>query len=253
MKLSEAMADVDKVIAEAEQKSTRLARAYFKACPVIWGGHEYLTSHGVTTPLTDSGTLRTDPEAGLLLAPMLRDGHMVSVQMIDVAGKREEWPIVPTSGTYFMSHMAAQSMTVLASSLAVGLLCVGALRGSAKTARCLVAWGGLDDVIPPDLTGFLVIAASKDEGPQADQLAAMTGAGIAIPSGCIGSTWCDWRREQVAAKSANAGRKTPVMLERDTDAALSLMLSKFAKYIPPKVGLASIPKVRRMESPQRTA
>lgn len=217
-------------------KATQAARAFYIGCKPLRGGHPYLESHGLS--MTGCFGLKIDSD-GWLVAPVLLDGNLMSVQRISPDGEKRFWPgAAVKSGSYAVERRHA-SVTVLCEGLATGL----AIFAATPLARVLVAYdcGNMPRVRIPR-QGMAVVAADNDwktatkighnPGIEAAREAAEAiGCGVAIPAGITGTDWCDYRQERIVFLLADDLKAREGDVRRRVDAEIAATIMRNATFL----------------------
>ncbi len=218
------------------------AREFYQRCPALIGGHPYLAQKGLD--MTGCQGVKRGP-GDWLVVPMVRAGHLVSVQRIHADGTKRFWPGAPTRGTTFIVDRRGATVTVLCEGVATGL----ALFAAVPLARVIVAFTASNLVkVASQLPrrGMVVVAADNDHetaerigrNPGVDaarEAAALLGCGVAIPEGIMGSDFADMRQERIQAVASRPlyGARTPSELatRRTVDAEIAFAVLGAARFL----------------------
>jgi putative DNA primase/helicase len=236
----------DRSIEEARRtKAIGEARAYYRACAPLRGGHPYLQSHGLGVEGCHS--LRVD-SVGWLVAPMHRAHGIVSLQRISPEGEKRFWAGAPSGSTHLIISHHRPTLTILTEGLATGL----ALYAAVPNSEVVVTYtaSNLPKVAKRlAVRGFCVVAADNDHETEkrtgrnpgvlaAQEAAEILRCGVAVPEGITGTDWCDYRQERFRIRHAiRSYGKRPITdsdLRRSVDGEIQRALANQQAYIIPR-------------------
>lgn len=229
---------IRKAQAEAAERlrvATREAQEFYAGCKPLVGGHPYLESHGLD--MRGVFGLRIDSR-GWLVVPAHRGREISTVQRISPDGDKRFWPGASVKGASYSIGRVTSPFTVVCEGLATGL----AIFAAVANARVVVAFnaGNLPKVTIGD--GLAVIAADNDweteqrigENPgvkAATDAAGVLSCGVAIPTECSGTDWCDWRLERVSERLAERKPKEREDdIRRAVDAEMAMRIRRGAVF-----------------------
>ena len=217
-------------------RATHAAREFFLNCKPLRAGHSYLEDHGLD--MTGCSGLRMDDQ-GWLVVPAMMDRNLMSVQRISPVGEKRFWPGASVKGSSYTIDRPGATVSVLCEGLATGL----AIFAAAHLTRIIVAFdaGNLSRAHFPS-RGMAVVAADNDLGTAAriginpgikaaQEAANAIGCGVAIPEGILGTDWCDYRQEKLAARMENRGRQSDIALRRAVDAEIAAAIMRNATFL----------------------
>lgn len=215
-------------LAEMQAKAVNEMRAHFRTLMPLNGNHPYLEKKGLD--IRGCAGLRADGD--LLVIPMFRSGHLISLQTIAPDGTKKFRYGCPTKGASFQIGNPNAPVTVFCEGFATGLTIYQAMPMS-RVIVCFNA-NGLRDVAlrtAKAFRGMACICADNDHKTaqrppfvnpgleKGREAAEAIGCGLAYPEGIEGSDWDDARQEweagipdQAKARRAALARiKTEVM------------------------------------------
>jgi putative DNA primase/helicase len=220
-------------------EATMRARRYWDGCAPLRISHPYLEAHGLD--MRGCAGLRTDRE-GWLIVPMLKGGHIVSLQRIAPDGAKRFWSGAPTGGTHYNIDRPGASLNVVCEGLATGL----AIYAAVPTARVRVTFSahGILSGAQGMPNGLTVIAADNDHETAerigknpgivaAEKAAAEIGCGVAIPECGPGeSDWCDLRQRLLRDRLAKLlPHERESGARRAVDAEIARAITRHAKFV----------------------
>lgn len=178
----------------------RAAQAFWRSAGPF-RGHAYISDKG----LSAQGCAGLRIKGGLLVVPVFHGDVVLSVQTIDVDGKKLFWPGAPVKGGAYVLDRPGAALTAICEGFATGL----ALYQMCRTARVVVAFdaGNITPVVQRlKPSGSVVLCADNDHGTQARSginpgiqaarnAAELLGAGITWPDGIEGTDFADAARE----------------------------------------------------------
>lgn len=191
-------ARVMRIQAAKEQKvAIQAAADYFASIKPLKGSHQYITNKGLS--MLGCAGLRTDK--GLLVIPVMRDGHVQSLQTIDAEGNKRYRTGCPIKGGVYVLDRPGAGLTCFVEGFATGL----AVYQSLTNCRVIVCFDANNLIEVSKYfqgMGLGVVCADNDhqtekrigfnKGIEAGKKASENmGCGIAYPEGIKGSDWAD--------------------------------------------------------------
>lgn len=183
--------------AEHQAQQIKAMRVYFQSLPLLRGNHPYLS--GKQLDMRGCHSLRKDGE--LLVIPVMRDGHVMSLQTITPTGEKKFRYGCPVKGGVYLLDRPHAVLTCFVEGLATGL----AVYQSIPQCRVVVCFdsGNLLEVSKHyQGTGLAVVCADNDHQTAAKigtnpgvlagiEAAKRMGCGLAYPEDIKGSDWAD--------------------------------------------------------------
>lgn len=181
----------------AQKAAIRAAGEYFSGLKPVTSLHPYIANKGLSA--LGCASLRKDGQ--LLVIPVCRDGHVVSIQTINPDGQKMYRKGCPIKGGVFVLDRHGAGLTCFVEGFATGLAVYQAMTNS-RVVVCFDANNLIEVSKHYQGIGLGVVCADNDhvtakrigsnKGIEAGSKAAENmGCGIAYPEGLQGSDWAD--------------------------------------------------------------
>lgn len=231
--------DTSKRLADERQamiKATRAAREFYAKCPRLTGEHSYLKSHSLS--MVGCFGLRVDSD-GWLVVPVMLGKSIISLQRISPDGDKKFWFGASVKGGYYLIDRSTAVLTVICEGLATGL----AIYSATPTSRVYVGFNaGNMAKLKIQVTGLAVCAGDNDHetqarigrNPGADAAMAAAnvfGCGFVMPTGIVGTDWCDYRMERVAKLWSERDNAREGELRRGVDGEIAAAMMRNAVFV----------------------